>query len=302
MGTIRIGISGWRFAPWRGAFYPDDLPQRSELAFASARFASIELNGSFYSLQRPEHFARWKAQTPRGFVFSVKAPRYITHILRLRDCRRAMANFFAQGLFELGPKLGPILWQFPPSLAYDEDVFESFLAMLPHTTADAARLAASREPRMKGRSRLAFDRSRRIRHAIEVRHASFEDPAFVRQLRRHRVAAVVADTDGRWPRIEDVTADFLYLRLHGDESLYASGYTDLALDGWARRIRAWSEGRQPRDAQRIAPGLRPTTRASRDVYCYFDNDVKVLSPRDATTLVEKLAPAGGKRSAVRRAR
>ena len=288
MGKVRIGMAGWRYAPWRGVFYPADLPQRAELEYASRRVSSIELNGSFYALQRPSSFRQWAAQTPSDFVFAVKAPRYITHVRRLLDCRKPLANFFAQGLFELGPKLGPVLWQFPPSMKYDAERFEAFFELLPHTTAAAAKLAASREARMKGRTTLAFERSRRIPHAIEVRHPSFEDRDFIRQLRRHRIAAVIADTDDRWPRIEDLTADFVYLRLHGDESLYASGYTAAALDRWARRIRAWSGGKQPRDAQRVAPGLKPARRASRDVYCYFDNDVKALAPRDAQALIGRL--------------
>ena len=285
-GKVRIGISGWRYTPWRGVFYPRDLPQRAELEFASSKFPSIELNGSFYSLQRPSHYARWARETPDDFVFSIKGGRYVTHILRLRDARQALANFFAQGLFELGPKLGPFLWQLPPTLRYDEAVLDEFLGLLPRTTAAAAKLAASRNAKLSGRTRLAFDRSRRLRHAIEVRHDSFAVPSFVRLLRRHRVAVVFADTAGRWPYFEDLTADFVYLRLHGDEELYASGYTDTALDRWAQRIAAWRDGREPRDAQRVGP--RGPSRRSRDVYCYFDNDVKVHAPHDAHALMVRL--------------
>jgi uncharacterized protein YecE (DUF72 family) len=265
---VRIGISGWRYTPWRGLFYPSDLPQRAELEFASSKFPTIELNGSFYSLQRPSHFARWARETPKDFVFSIKGGRFITHILRLRDARQALANFFAQGLFELGPKLGPFLWQLPPSLRYDEALIDAFLGLLPRTTAAAAKLAASRDAKVRGRARLAYDASRRLRHAIEVRHESFATTSFIRLLRRHRVAVVFADTAGRWPWFDDLTSDFVYLRLHGDEELYASGYTDEALDRWARRIRIW--------------------RRTRDVYCYFDNDVKVHAPHDAHALMRRL--------------
>ncbi|MGH8519105.1 MAG: DUF72 domain-containing protein, partial [Panacagrimonas sp.] len=236
-GSVRIGISGWRYTPWRGVFYPRDLPQRAELEFASTRFSTIELNGSFYSLQRPAHYARWAGETPDDFVFSIKGGRFITHVRRLRDPRQALANFFAQGLFDLGAKLGPFLWQLPPSLRYDEALLDAFLGLLPRTTAAAAQLAASRDKKMRGRTRLAFDRSRRLRHAIEVRHASFEVPSFIRLLRRHRVAVVFADTAGRWPFLEDVTSDFVYVRLHGDVRIYASGYSSRALASWARRIR-----------------------------------------------------------------
>lgn len=290
VARVRIGISGWRYKPWRGRFYPDDLPQRAELEFASRRFPSIELNGSFYSLQRPQDYARWHSQTPDGFVFAVKAPRYITHILRLRHIDTAMANFFASGLFELREKLGPILWQFPPSLKFDPAVFDAFLALLPRDTAQAQRLARRHDQRVHGRARLAFDRPRRLRHAVEVRHESFRDRHFIALLRRHGVALVVADTAGKWPLLEDVTAGFMYLRLHGDAELYASGYDAAALDDWARRIRAWAGGRQPPHARRASPSL-PPQRKSRDIYCYFDNDAKVKAPGDARALMQRLRVA-----------
>ncbi len=269
-GRLRIGISGWRYAPWRGVFYPQDLVQKRELEYASRQFASIELNGSFYALQRPESFARWHHDTPDGFVFSVKANRYITHIRRLRDVRQEISNFLASGLFTLGNKLGPLLWQLPPSLRYDEDLLEEFLGLLPHDAVQASALARRRSKLLSGRARLAAP-DVRFRHAVEVRHESFRDKRFLEQLRRHRVALVFADTAGKWPYIEELTTDFVYLRLHGDEELYTSGYTDEALRRWARRIRKWSSGSQPRD-----------------VYCYFDNDAKVCAPRDARTLMKLL--------------
>lgn len=287
VATLRIGISGWRYKPWRGRFYPAHLPQRAELDYASQCFPSIELNGSFYSLQRPCSYARWHEQTPPGFVFAVKAPRYITHMLRLRDIDTAMANFFASGLFGLGAKLGPILWQFPPGIKFDRKRFEPFLEMLPRDLEQAQGLARRRDHHVKGRARLAIDRNRRLRHAIEVRHESFRDPAFITLLRHHGVALVVADTAGKWPLLEDVTAGFMYLRLHGDAELYTSGYGAAALDDWARRIRAWSRGRQPADARRVSRA-RPPRRQSRDIYCYFDNDAKVRAPPDARALMRRL--------------
>jgi uncharacterized protein YecE (DUF72 family) len=286
MAKARIGISGWRYAPWRGVFYPRELPQREELAYASRQFATIELNGSFYALQRPARYAGWREATPRGFVFAVKAPRFITHTRRLRDVEGALANFFASGLFELRNKLGPILWQFPPSLRYDEALFEHFLAGLPRDTMQAAELARRHEGRI-GDASTEPDRRRRMRHALEVRHESFACPEFIAQLRRHDAALVVADTAGRWPFLGDVTADFVYLRLHGDKELYASGYADPALDDWARRIRAWLRGSQPRDMPRAGRGA-PRKRAARDVYAYFDNDTKVKAPVDARRLTERL--------------
>lgn len=285
--AIRIGISGWRYDRWRGKFYPPGLAQRRELEYASRCFPSIELNGSFYSLQSPRSYAAWREATPARFVFAVKGSRYITHQRRLRDCEPALANFFASGLLRLGPKLGPLLWQLPPSFRFDPERLEAFLAALPRTTAAAASLARRRDrERMRGRSVLKADRNRRIRHALEVRHESFCVPEFPALLRRHRVALVVADTAGRWPYLEDVTANFVYLRLHGDEELYASGYTEEALDRWAARIRAWHSGGEPKDTVRI--GERAPRRKRRDVYCYFDNDMKVHAPFDAQALMERL--------------
>jgi uncharacterized protein YecE (DUF72 family) len=286
-GAVRIGISGWRYAPWRKVFYPEGLPQRCELEFASRRFPSIEINGSFYSLQTPASYERWYADTPDGFQFSVKAPRYITHIRRLREIDKPLANFFASGLFALREKLGPLLWQFPPSFRYQPELFERFLAQLPHDTLAAQRQARCREPRMTGRCRLAIDQNRPLRHAVEIRHDSFRDEGFIAMLRRHGVALVVADTAGRWPYLEDVTADFLYLRLHGDVELYASGYTDEALKRWAARIRKWRQGGQPARGSRVS--AEPPPKLPRDVYCYFDNDRKVKAPVDAASLTALVA-------------
>ena len=287
MATVRIGISGWRYEPWRGIFYPRELPQRRELEFASRAFATIEINGSFYSLQTPASYAEWYRATPAGFVFSVKGPRFITHMLRLKNAELALANFLASGVFNLKEKLGPILWQFPASFAYDEERFDHFFAMLPRTTAQALTLARKRHSRMHGRSRLAIDQDRKLRHAVEIRHESFITPSFIALLRRHGFALVVADTAGKWPLIEDLTADFAYLRLHGDKQLYASGYTDAALERWASRIRAWTAGDEPDNARRVA-GTATQRKAGRDVYCYFDNDVKVRAPFDADRLMSKL--------------
>jgi len=285
--NVRIGISGWRYPPWRGVFYPKGLSQHRELFHASRKLSSIELNGSFYSLQRPASYLEWYHDTPPDFVFAVKANRYITHIRRLRDIAQPLANFFASGLFNLREKLGPILWQFPPTMQFDPEIFESFLGHLPYNTAGALHLARRRQPMMHGRSRLAIDRNRPLRHAVEIRHKSFINPAFPALLRRHNVALVVADTAGKWPYCEDITADFMYLRLHGDKKLYASGYSNVALDRWAARIRTWQSGGEPRDAQRIAGKARPARR--RDIYCYFDNDIKVCAPFDAARLSMRLS-------------
>ncbi|WP_190276474.1 DUF72 domain-containing protein [Xanthomonas citri] len=285
--AICIGISGWRYARWRGTFYPAGLAQRRELEYAAGCFPSVEINGSFYSLQRPESFQRWHDETPEDFVFSVKGPRFITHMKRLRDCEQALANFFASGVLRLGAKLGPILWQLPPTLQFDAELLDAFLGSLPRDSEAALARARKRDTTlMQGRSALAIDRRRPIRHALEVRHDSFCDPACMRLLRRHNVAVVVADTAGKFPYLEDVSADFVYVRLHGDAQLYASGYSDTALDRWAARIAAWAGGAEPDDAARV--GARARKRAMRDVYCYFDNDMKVHAPFDARGLMQRL--------------
>lgn len=287
MGAIRIGISGWRYEPWRGVFYPEDLVQARELEFASRALPTIEINGSFYSLQRPESYAAWYEATPPGFMFSVKGNRFITHILRLKEIDGPVANVLASGVFNLREKLGPFLWQFPPNFKFDPDRMEHFLSILPHDSEAGLALARKYEPRMEGKVALDVDKKRKLRHAVEVRHESFMDDAFIALLRKYKVAVVVADTAGKWPYIEDVTADFMYLRLHGDKELYASGYTDKALDRWAARIQAWADGSQPGDAHLVS-SKAPPARKNRDIFCYFDNDIKVRAPFDARRLIEKL--------------
>src|SRR6185369_4630150 len=254
--------------------------QDRELEFASRHFPSIEINGSFYSLQDPSSYRRWRDETPPGFVFAVKGPRYITHMRRLNEVEKPLANFLASGVLLLKEKLGPLLWQFPPNMRFDAGRFEHFFSLLPRDTAAALALARRREARMHGRSALAIDRARPLSHAVEVRNTTFVDVRFLELLRAHVIALVVADTAGKWPYLEEMTADFVYMRLHGDKELYSSGYGAEALARWARRIRLWADGGEPRDARRV-PGSRPASPArQRDIYCYFDNDVKVMAPRD----------------------
>ena len=275
MGDIRVGISGWTYGGWRGDFYPRGLARRLELAYAAERLDTIEINGSFYSLQRPTSYAAWRLQTPDDFRFAVKGGRFITHMKRLRDAERPLANFFASGVMALGPKLGPVLWQVPERLEYDADLLASFFRLLPRTVGEMAALARRHDEKLveertlttcpRGMSR------QRVRHALEFRHPSYcTDEAFA-LLREHDVGCVVADTAGRWPMAEAVTSDLVYVRLHGDQELYASGYSDAALDRWADRCRAWAE---------LA-----------DVVVYFDNDAKGHAPHDAVRLKEKLARA-----------
>jgi uncharacterized protein YecE (DUF72 family) len=286
-GQIRIGISGWRYQPWRGAFYPEKLPQKSELAFAAGKLRSLEINGTFYSLQRPSSFARWKAETPEDFVFSVKGPRFITHIRRLREVETPLANFLASGVLLLGEKLGPFLWQFPPNFRYQPELLENFFKLLPRDSSEAVKVAQQHDLRIKSEDGLEVPSLFPVRHAMEIRHSSFVEAGFVELLRKFEVALVCADTVA-WPRLMDLTSDFMYCRLHGPEELYASGYDEKSLDEWARRITDWAEGREPHDAHRVTGESGPK-RGTRDVFVYFDNDLKVRAPVDAMSLAARIA-------------
>ncbi len=291
-GRICIGISGWRYAPWRGTFYPRGWPQRRELEFASRVFSSIELNGSFYGLQTPASYARWHAETPPGFIFSVKGSRTITHERRLQNASGLLADFFASGIFHLKEKLGPILWQLPPSLAYHHETLESFLKLLPRNFAEAFALSAQTQTLRGGQGQSVAEIDHALRHCLEVRHPSFKRESFIDLLRKYRIGLVVADAAGKWPCFEDLTADFVYIRLHGAEELYSSGYTEEALVHWATRIRAWSEGQIPSDGHDVS--TQPSRPApSRDVYCYFNNSMKEKAPFNARQLIKKLGLEAG---------
>jgi uncharacterized protein YecE (DUF72 family) len=283
-GTVRIGISGWTYPPWRGVFYPKGLPQARELEYAASQFSTLEINGTFYGMQRPDAFAKWADRVPDDFVFAVKGSRYITHMKRLRDATTPLANFIASGLLRLGPKLGPILWQFSPNFPFEAARIESFMKLLPRDTGAAARLGRKHDDRLKAPAWLKVDEERSLRHAFEIRNDSFRTQAFVDLLRRYDVALVCADTV-EWPRLMDLTSDFVYCRLHGSEELYASGYDDAALDMWANRIATWAKGGEPKDAERIGGKAR---RLPRDVFMYFDNDAKVRAPFDARGLTEQV--------------
>ena len=288
MKKCRIGISGWRYEPWRGVFYPKGLQQRRELEYASRQMNSIEINGTFYSLQRPASFRKWYDDTPDDFIFAVKGPKYLTHMKKLNEIRQPLANFFASGVLLLGKKLGPILWQFPPWWPYDHERLAEFLKMLPRSSTTASEFA--QEHNLKKQDWIWTDAIAKtnIRYAFEPRHESFFTKDFVKLLRKYNAALVFADTAGKWPYYEDLTSDLIYCRLHGAKELYASGYTDEELDRWAKRIGKWKAGRQPRDAQLLAkhdykPG-KP-----RDVYVYFDNDIKVHAPFNAIDLARELS-------------
>jgi uncharacterized protein YecE (DUF72 family) len=269
-GRVLVGVSGWRYPRWRGDFYPPGLPQRRELEYVAERMTSVELNGSFYSLQRPSSYRAWAEQTPDDFVIAVKGSRFITHLKRLVGVEQAMANFFASGVLALGGRLGPVLWQLPEALSYDPEVVGAFLRGLPRTTAEAAELARRHDDRVKpDRALTEIDADRPMRHAVEFRSPSFDVPGFYAQLRDHGLACVVADTAGTWPEVDRDTDGFRYVRLHGDTELYTSGYSDEALDRWAERMRGWLS-------------------AGEDVHCYFDNDAAGHAPHDAVRLLERV--------------
>jgi uncharacterized protein YecE (DUF72 family) len=283
-GIIRVGISGWTYAPWRGVFYPKGLKREQELAYAAGHLRAIEINSTFYGVQRPDVFASWADQAPAEFAFSVKAPRLITHVLRLRDPLVPLANFLASGLLRLGIHLGPILWQFPPNFRFDPSLIAPFLKMLPRDTGAAAALGRKHDNKLRAPPWLEVETRRPMRHAVEIRHESFRCREFIDLLRAHDVALVCADSV-KWPRLMDVTSDFVYCRLHGSEELYASGYDNAALDEWGRRVKAWAAGEEPPDAERV--GAKARCR-KRDVFIFFDNDKKVRAPANAMELIRRL--------------
>jgi len=269
--TVRIGISGWTYPRWRGTFYPRGLPQREELRYAAERMNSVEINGSFYSLQRRSSFEAWAASVPEDFVFAVKGGRFITHMKKLSGIETPLANFFASGVLALDQKLGPILWQLPPNLGFNADRMDSFFAQLPRSASSAAQIAAHHDQRIPDDRALtkAVHPRHRLRHAIEPRHESFRTPEFYRLLRRYKMALVISDNPGKWPIFTEITTDLMYVRLHGHDQLYVSGYSDHELNEWAAKIRSWTE-------------------RGCDVYVYFDNDAKVHAPFDAMSLMERL--------------
>ncbi|MGW8566456.1 DUF72 domain-containing protein [Isoptericola sp. NPDC055881] len=269
MASVRVGLSGWQYAHWHGSFYPDGTRRADELSYAAARFGSLELNGTFYGLQRPSSFLRWRDQVPPGFTFAVKGSRYVTHLKRLREPGTALANFVASGLLALGDRLGPVLWQLPERTSFDAEVLAPFLELLPRTTTAAGRLAAAHDDRLRAEAWTDPGEDRPLRHALEARHASFEDPAALQLLRDHDVALVVSDGAGRWPMLDHQTADLAYVRLHGPTELYASRYDDARLDRWAGWVRRRHD-------------------AGQDVVVYFDNDGHAHAPRDALRLLERL--------------
>ena len=278
-GRAFIGISGYDYKPWRDRFYPPGLPAKRWLEYASRQFNSVELNGTFYSLKSPAVFAKWASEVPRrNFIFALKGGRFITHNLKLRRSETALGNFLASGILALGRLTGPFLWQLPATYSFDAERLDRFMGILPRNSAEAEEVAREHDHRLKRGALTEAAASLSLRHAFEVRHPSYFHEEFYFLLREHGYAFVIADTAGKFPYAEELTTDFVYVRLHGSRQLYVSGYSDDEIEEWASRIHSWttSHGRA----------------RGRDVYVYFDNDAKVHAPRDALRLARRVSELG----------
>lgn len=262
-GTIRTGIGGWTFDPWDDSFYPSDLPKKRQLDYASRQLTAIEVNGTYYSSQKPATFAKWASEVPDGFVFSLKASRYCTNRKVLAEAGPSIEKFVKQGIAELGPHLGPILWQFMATKKFEPEDFEAFLMLLPKT--------------LEGRA---------LTHVVEPRHASFQVPGFIEMLRRHGVAAVCADHHD-YPMFADPTADFVYARLQKGTDETSTCYPPAELDAWAERLKTYAAGGVPDDLPLIAKGQK-SEQKPRDVFAFFISGGKVNAPRGAMELQKKL--------------
>lgn len=284
MSVIKVGISGWTYGGWRGVFYPEKLPHKEELKFVSRQLPTIEINGTFYSLQHPMTFQRWYDVTPKKFIFSVKGNRFITHLKRLNDIEIPLANFYSSGLLTLGEKLGPILWQFPPNMIFNPDQFEAFFKLLPKDFEEAKYLGKRNDlpKKLVKYSKKNFS----LRNVIEIRNISFLNPWFIELLKKYKLALVFADTADKWPYMEDVTSDLIYIRLHGSKALDKNGYSIESLQFWKKRILMWSRGTTPSDSLTLIEDN--PLKKKRDVFVYFDNDEKAHAPADAKKLISLL--------------
>ena len=260
MSKIYVGIGGWTYEPWRGPFYPEKWSQKRELEYAASKVTSIEINGTYYGAQKPETFAKWRDETPDGFIFAVKGTRFATNRKDLAQSKESVERFLSSGITELKDKLGPINWQFMATKKFEPEDFESFFKLLP--------------PELDGI---------RLRHAVEVRHDSFRDPRFIDLARRYNVAIITA-ADCDFPQIADQTADYAYLRLQGSSEAHAKGYSEAALDAWVKRFKALSGGTVPDDLEAVE--RKPAT--PRDVFAYVISGHKVFNPAAAMALIERL--------------
>jgi len=260
--AVRVGVGGWTYAPWRNNFFPDGWPQHRELEYAAQRLTAIEINGTYYRTQKPESFAKWRDETPDGFMFSVKASRYSTNQRVLADAGESIERFIGSGIAELGPKLGPIVWQFMATKRFDPVDFEAFLALLPKQVQGLP-----------------------LRHAMDVRHPSFMAPEYLALARRYKVATVFADSD-EYPSFADLTGDFVYARLMRTESAVATGYPPAGLADWAARAKAWATGAEPDMLPKVES--TPAAKKPRDVFMLFISGAKERAPAAAMALLERL--------------
>ena len=263
--SIYVGVGGWTYEPWRETFYPPDLAQKRELAYASRKLTAIEINGTYYSTQKRDSFAKWRDETPDGFVFSLKASRYATNRRELATAGESIERFVGSGIAELGAKLGPIVWQLAPTKRFDAADLDAFLALLPHEA--------------EGRS---------LRHVLDVRHDSFKTPQYLELARRHGVATVFADSDD-YPSFADLTADFVYARMMRSSPDLANGYEPSAIGAIAECARSWAAGSEP-----VVPRIEPASTgpaASRDVFLFFISGAKERNPAAAMALIERLSAA-----------
>jgi len=261
---IRVGVGGWTYEPWRSNFYPEGLPHSRELEYASRQLTAIEINGTYYSTQKPASFAKWRDETPEDFVFSMKASRYATNRKVLGEAGESVQRFVGSGIAQLGPKLGPVVWQFMPTKRFDADDFEAFLKLLPDQVEGLP-----------------------LRHVMDVRHESFKSPDYLALAKKYRVASVFTDSDD-YPSFADLTTDFVYARLMRSDAKLKAGYAPKSLDEWAERAAQWAAGGEPADLPRV--GEKPAPKKARDVFIYFISSAKERNPAAAMALIERVAP------------
>lgn len=264
---VRVGVGGWTYEPWRSNFYPEGLAHSRELHYASRQLTAIEINATYYGTQKPAVFAKWRDETPAGFVFSLKASRHATNRKVLADAGESIDKFMGSGISELGSKLGPIVWQFAPGKHFEPQDFEAFLALLPQSVDGCP-----------------------LRHVLDVRHASFMTPAYLQLARRYRAATVFADSDD-YPSFADLTGDFVYARLMRSSEACRTGYTPAALDLWARRVQTWAQGGEPADLPRVIEAGRGPAGQPRDVFAFFISGAKERAPAAAQALLQRLGAA-----------
>ncbi len=295
MKQIRIGMSGWTHDCWRNQFYPKGLPRTKELEYASRQVTSIEVNGTFYGLQKPKTFQRWYNETPADFLLALKAPQFITHTLRLRECEEPLSTFLASGPLCLNEKLGPILWQFPPYMTLKDNRFEEFAKILPHDTQTAAELSKGHSVRIKDHAWTQSNGNHRMRHAFEFRHPSFMNPTFIEMLKAYGIAVVFADSGKTSPYCEDLTSDFVYLRMHCATPAHKKGYPLAFLKNLVKKIETWNSGQQVEKAQTVSEGAPKS--GEKEIFVYFDNDVTETAPLDALRLIKLMNKALGQKTA-----